>query len=232
MTPKEYRSIDHAVPYIIDISCPPAHLVYVGTHHINDPQHVEARLIEHLWSQLDPEIAFNEGGNPPTLDDRDEAIRKHGEPGLVRFLAARYAVPVRSIDPRRSELLKGLRRRFTPEQIKTFWLLQQVHEHRRNPYEPLEVRMERVFRNLNPLLPGPPHTLAELPIPEMKDSWFDPMETGHWTNDLALAGNDIRDHFMIEQLVAEVQKGKRVFAVVGASHVPVQERLLRSRTCR
>ena len=232
MTPEEYRATDHAVPYILDISCRPAHLVYAGTHHNNDPQHLEPGLIEQLWEQLKPEVAFNEGGDPPAYDDRDEAIRKNGEAGLVRYLAKRDGVPVRSIDPKRRQILEGLRGRFTDEQIKTAWLLGQAYEYRRNPHEPFEERMARAFRNFGVLIPGPPNSIEELPLAEMKDSWFDPMEKGHWLNDLGLATNDIRDHFMIDQLVTEMKAGKRVFAVVGASHVPVQERLLRSRLCR
>ena len=243
MTWEEYRKIYHSTPYIVELSCPPAHLIYVGAQHTFDPDSPETRLIEHLWAQRDPEIAFNEGGNPPTLADRDEAIRRNGEGGLVRYLAGRDKVPVRSIDPKRSEQIRALRQRFSPEQIKMFFTLLQVKHHRTNPVEPFEELMARVFKNLAAAgLPDSPANLDEVDAAyrrhfggsyrNVPDEWFDPGRSGTWMNAIATAGSRQRDEFMIEQLAGEMKKGKRVFAVVGASHVVVQEAVLRARVCR
>ena len=243
MTWPEYRRIYHSTPYIIELSCAPAHLVYIGTQHTYDPQFPETALIEHMWRQLKPEIAFNEGGNPPTLADRDEAVRKAGEPGLVRHLAGRDKVLVRSIDPKRADEIRALRNWFTDEPLKMFFTLLQVKHHRTNPVEPFEQLMDRVFRILAAAgLPDSPTNLEELDTTyrryftgsyrDVPDHAFDPARPGSWLNEIATSGSRRRDEFMIEQLVAEMARGKRVFAVVGASHVVVQEPVIRARICR
>jgi len=57
---------------------------------------------------------------------------------------------------------------------------------------------------------------------------FDPNpDLGNFTNDIADASVNFRGKFMVKLLAAEVEKGERVFAVVGASHVVKQERALK-----
>jgi pheromone shutdown protein TraB len=48
-------------------------------------------------------------------------------------------------------------------------------------------------------------------------------------NDISRASSDYRDGFMVQLLVQHLSEGQRVFAVVGGSHVVMQERLLRAR---
>jgi hypothetical protein len=78
-------------------------LLYFGERHSNDASDQQFAEVEYLWKQFKPDIAFNEGGNPPVESTRDLAINMNGGPGLVRFLAARDNIPVRSLDPTRSE---------------------------------------------------------------------------------------------------------------------------------
>ena len=87
---------------------------------------------------------------------------------------------------------------------------------------------------------GLPKTIAEFDavakknLPSVAD-WrtieqkiFDPNpDLGMFTNDIADASVNYRGKFMIKTLAAEVEKGERVFAVVGASHVVKQEKALR-----
>jgi hypothetical protein len=53
-------------------------------------------------------------------------------------------------------------------------------------------------------------------------------ESERWTNHMCRAVNDFRNKAMIRLLVREIKKGERVFAVVGRSHVVMQEPVLRS----
>jgi hypothetical protein len=76
--------------------------------------------------------------------------------------------------------------------------------------------------------------LAKKHFPAVKD-WraieqkiFDPNpDLGNFTNDVADASVQYRGRFMVKMLRAEVRKGERVFAVVGASHVVKQEKALK-----
>ena len=62
---------------------------------------------------------------------------------------------------------------------------------------------------------------------EAPQSWFDPLkrsaETGGiFTNDINTSSSAFRDLHMLRILSEAVQKGERVFAVVGRNHVPMQ----------
>ena len=242
MTWDDYGRIYHVIPYIVDLSTGNGRLIYVGSRHTNDPNSLDVAVIESLWRQSDIDVAFNEGGVPPTENTKEEAVRLYGEPGLVRYLAARSQVPVRSLDPTRRELVAALGDRFTPEQLKLFFVLLQVKHHRENPTEPFDDMIGRVFMNFNatPGLGGPPRTVEELnaifpryftapgSFHEVPSNWFDPMEGVNFMNDISRRSGKLRDEYMVDLLVSQVREGKRVFAVVGASHVVMQEPKLRS----
>jgi len=57
----------------------------------------------------------------------------------------------------------------------------------------------------------------------------DPTRTEHLTQRIARDSSSARDRYMAEKLVDAVQRHRRVFAVMGASHVVMQEPALRSR---
>src|SRR5688500_6617525 len=165
MTWPEYRQVDHAVPYVLDICAGGGRLLYFGANHSFDPEDAQMTLIEQMWADVEPTMAFNEGGDPPTFADRSEAVRLNGEAGLIRHLAAKQGVKIASLDPSKSNAAEDLlQKSYSPEQVKLFFLLGAIQTHRRNPAVPFERRMERVFSIYarSESLKGPPNTLAEL----------------------------------------------------------------------
>jgi hypothetical protein len=199
-------------------------------------------VIESLWSQVEPELAFNEGGDPPTEASKEEAIRRYGEAGFVRFLAARDRVPVASLDPTKAQLAAVLSPTFGAELVKMSFVLSQVRHHRLNPISTFEEHMALTFSLLNhtPGLEGPPRSLTELAqlfesrfpgagsYRDMPDSWTDPVKEINVINELSRRTNEERDRFMVQLLVGRVRQGRRVFAVVGETHVVMQEAALRA----
>lgn len=244
MTWPEYRQVDHAVPYVLDICAGGGRLLYFGANHSFDPTDPQMALIEQMWTDVEPTVVFNEGGNPPTLDDRSEAVRLNGEGGLVRHLAAKHGVKIASIDPPRSKIAEHLKKSYSAEQVKLFFLLGAVKTHRANPTEPFETRMERVFSIFasSKSLQGPPNTLAELDstyrryfsgsLDDLSAEWFDPQKTGTFLNEMSRRANDFRDEHMVQLLLRSLRNGDRVFAVVGASHVVRQEDMIRGAVAR
>lgn len=85
-----------------------------------------------------------------------------------------------------------------------------------------------------------PSTIAELDkaclwlSPHLKNwrtadrSWSDPVANKAYTNQLARLSSEIRDKHMVMLLIDKVRQGERVFAVVGGSHVVMQEPALRA----
>jgi hypothetical protein len=240
----EYSRHSYTWPYLVNIYTPDGgSLLYFGARHSNNPNDPQFLDIEYWWTQFKPDIALNEGGNPPVLKTRDEAISKAGEPGLVRFLAARDKIPVRSLDPSRSEQVAVLRKKYSAEQIKMSFILGQMTEYGRiiGGEESPEDHLKKTIDVLNsePGLDVEPKSISELEsvfrriCPEQgsyknaKPSWFDPNIRGNPFNAISRDNNDFRDRYMLDLVTHTVREKKRVFAVVGASHVVMQEDAIR-----
>jgi hypothetical protein len=250
MTFTEYAKHDHRAPYVVSLTARNgARLLYYGSSHVYDAGDATVADIQGRWKTFDPSFAFNEGGNPPIGPTVAETVGRNGEPALVRWLANRSHVHVESIDPPRADLVMHLEERFTPEQIKVAMTLEQLAEQGRRP-EPLRGADldKEITSNLELLgqvrgLDVPPTNLEELAdscsrlLPELRDwrqvplTWFDPAPEPPptWINEMMRAGNDYRDEFMVQRLISQLGKGDNVFAVVGYTHVVMQERTLRAR---
>jgi hypothetical protein len=63
---------------------------------------------------------------------------------------------------------------------------------------------------------------------QIPPAWFDPARTDTFLNRIARASSAYRNCHMIPLIVGAARGGKRVFVVVGGSHVVVQEPALRS----
>lgn len=242
----DYQRVAHTFPVVLDLPAGTGRLIYIGSHHTHDPAHSDIALIERLWNESQPSMAFNEGGDPPVLPDREATIRAYGEAGFVRWLARQAGIPVKSIDPSRSESVASLSNRFTAQQLKLFFALLQVKDHREHPTEPFAERMARVFTVLNatPGLAVPPFNVTELErdyktlfpsagaFTEVPSRWFDPVGQDNFLNQIARISSELRDGKMVETLIDATCKGQHVFAVVGGTHVVMQERAIRAAIAR
>jgi len=229
-------------PYLFRSELGDGELLYFGSRHSYAPEDPQLSRIEELWGRFEPTLAFNEGGHPPVEPSRAEAIRRHGEAGLVRFLAARDNVPVTTLDPSQAQEVAWLERSYSPEQIKMFFVLRAVSQFAvREGTEGLESEIERILRiyHNTPGLRQPPGSWDEVgslyekhfpgrgPVSEVPSSWFDPARDDTVLNEIARASGDYRDRWMVQLLAGHVGEGHRVFAVVGGSHVVRQADRLR-----
>lgn len=245
MSYREYEKITHKRPYILKFKKGKGELLYFGIGHaykLDDPQIAE---LEKQFLEFRPTLVLNESGTPPALETAKEAIERYGEPGLMSFLAKKHGIPIKSLDAPRMEEIKYILStgRWTLEQVMLFYILRRVPENNKkvNPQSP-DAMVEEMLKAVakTPGFEGLPKTVAEFEasvekhLPGVAD-WrkidqkiFDPNpDLGLFTNDIADASVNFRGKFMVRLLTAEVEKGERVFAVVGASHVVKQERALR-----
>jgi len=245
MSAKEYSRHLYSSPYILHINQSTGSLLYFGVSHTNEPDNPEILQIESQWAQFHPDIAFNEGGDPPIENALIDAIRKFGEPGLLRFLTSRDGIPIASIDPSRAAETSALLREFSPEQVKSFFVLRQVSEygHINHPTRSLDEQVQVTLANLD-AIPGlnvKPSSVKELEalyssyfpargnFRDVPSSWFDPTRSDTFLNKISIQDNLYRDEYMVNLLTREVKAGKRVFAAVGFTHVVCQEQVLRYR---
>ena len=241
---EEYSRRSHTWPYVARIETPKGRLLYYGAAHTKDVKDPQISEIERMWSEFRPDKAFNEGGDPPTEKTEQEAVNRWGEPGLIRFLAQRDNVTVQSLDPTRASEVADLTKKFSPEQVKFFFILRTVSEYGRvyqGSTKTLDEELERVFPIYEtvPGLDGAPKSILELQsmyaqyfpnkgqFRDARASWFDPTESETFLNDISRRSSLYRDQYMVRLLTEEVRRGKRVFAVVGGSHVVRQELALR-----
>src|SRR5438128_2010819 len=94
----EYAAIRHSTPYLVDIARGGARLLRFGGRHSSDPSEPMFDQIEAAFTTLSPMFALHEGTAPTVEADREVAIRRHGEAGLVRYLAARAGIDTASMD--------------------------------------------------------------------------------------------------------------------------------------
>ena len=244
MTFDQYAKVRHGVPYIVELKIGKGALLYFGAQHIYDPKHAQTAQIEKLWKEFRPTVAYYESTGTSLSKTVDEAVSTSGEPGLVRFLAARDKIPAFSLEPNRNDEVAMMLKTYTPEQIKVFFVLRQVPQFRdRKTDETIETFITTFLRNVSynaGLENAPPNTIAELDksslwlSPQLKNwrevdrSWSDPVATKAYTNQIARLSSEFRDLHMVKLLIDKVKQGERVFAVVGGSHVVMQQPALRS----
>lgn len=242
----EYAELTHPTPYVVRWELSDATLVYFGARHTFDPGDRQAADIAEQWAKLRPTIAFNEGGDPPVQDSASAAITGYGEAGLLRYLAARDGVPIRSLEPTYAAQVAALQRSFTGEQIAVYYVIRQLEQHHRKVIDRSpESEASRVLAYLStiPGLEQAPRDVDALvaacarllPVPHHclhpDANLLDParFDTGAYTNELARQLSRQRDEHMVDLLTAALRPGARVFAAVGASHVVMQERALDER---
>lgn len=107
----EYQTVDYVTvgklfstvktPYVIDLSKGSKRLVFIGCSHTRDTTSNEFTIIEKYFGELQPQLAIHEGG--PLADfkrytTRSEAITRHGETGLLKYLCDRANVKMLSGD--------------------------------------------------------------------------------------------------------------------------------------
>jgi hypothetical protein len=236
-----YKSARHSFPYVLRLEGLPGELLMFGAQHTNDPSHAELPEIERLWREFRPQVAFSEGGIRPAARSFDDAVTRFGEPGLLRLLADRDRVELRSLEPQEDEEAAALARQFQPGQVKLFYVLRNLSSGSPMDGRSLEERQRAALESVRhrQRLTGSPNSLKELTaisaqlLPELKDwdgiskLWFDPTRNDTFLNEVARRSSDYRNCHMVPLLVRTVGEGKRVFVVVGGTHVVLQEAALR-----
>lgn len=219
-------------------------LLYYGAVHSKDPSHIQFAEIENAWRKSKYDIALFEGPNRGFLTTKNETIEKLGESGFLRLLASQDSVETQSLEPNPVHEAQYLSRFFSLEKIKLFYLLREANRVRESfSWDEIQItgHIENVLLKANAL-----ETIKDtiLTIRDIEDSfkkfwgdklkwwqapsdWFDPMKEsektgGIFTNDVNRYSSHYRNLYMYELITSLLRKNKRVFAVVGRNHIPMQ----------
>lgn len=239
LTYKEYAKIKHDEPYVLEFEVGKGALLLYGGRHVFDSADPQVSDVQKEWEKFKPDVAYNEGGNPPTASTLKSAVERYGDGGLVRFLAGQDAVPVATFEPREADEIRALRKRYSAEQLVVFYALRgyltfRQTKHEQTPEQYMNGSLTRASWKDNGLADAP-RTVEELQAAcgrlfvglkdwrEVPADWFDPTKEGQYTNDLSNESGFIRDKHIFAVLTKRALRGDRVFSLIGASHVPVQE---------
>ncbi len=224
-------------------------LFYYGARHSADAADPQLDEIERAWNAVKPTLAFYEGPNRPAPASREEAIRQTGESGFVRYLAARDGVALASLEPSPQEESEYVSKQYPADQVELFYVLREaarLRERRGLKGEELKQAVGKLLERVAAMAGGKAAftTLEGLDAAyrrywttpadwgDAPQDWFDPLKTsgqtgGRFTNDINRLSSEYRNLHMYAALSRAALEGKRVFAVVGRNHVPLQAAALR-----
>lgn len=231
------------LPNVLELSSENGSLLYVGAMHTLNPAHPQFAVIEACWSRFHPDLAFSEGCIWPLESSRELAVHRHGEQGLLRWLAARDGVSIRCLDPSLVQQALHLKRRFPPGVVMLYYVLREAAVRRRIGLDfrieievlSLQIRLSRVPGfGAAPRNPDALHALFRRMFPWVGDwtdvpaEFFYREEAGGILARIHRSLNLYRDRVMFGKMSAAFEKGRRVFAVVGRRHLIEQESALRA----
>jgi hypothetical protein len=236
LTFAEYAAIRHATPYVVDVRRDDGRLVLFGGWHSSDPALPMFDQIEAAFLQLAPAFVLHEGTPPHPEPEREIAIRRHGEAGLVTHLGARAGIPTASMDIPLPDEARLLRRELSQSEALVFLVVRQLASFNRKT---ARMDFDGYFGDFFELI-GPALDLPAIDWPLIEREHIRimgrPLDarrvTGHETNPMsdelltqriAQRSNRLRDEHMLDRLLAALAEHRRVFATVGVTHAVMLE---------
>ena len=237
----EYAAIRHPTPYLVEVERDGSHLSLLGGLHSSDPADPMFGRIDAAFSRLSPMFALHEGTPPAVEPDREIAVRRHGEAGLVRHLAARAGIGTASMDIPLAEEAGLLRRKVGQGAALVFLVVRQLASfNRKTARMDYGAYFREFFDTIAPELhlAGIDWPLIEAEHVRLLGRPLVPvhvtgLETNPMCDDLptqriARWSNRRRDEYMLRRLLEALREHRRVFAIVGVTHAVMLEPALRA----
>ncbi len=241
LTFAEYSRIRHPAPYVVEIRAADTRLLLFGGLHSSQLADPMFALIEELFLDVSPVLALHEGTPPQVEPDRDIAIRRHGEAGLVRHLAARQGSSTASMDVPLPKEAGWLQRRVGGGDALVFMVVRQLASYNRKTLKMnFDAYFEEFFELIAPhlevgritwqLIESEHRRMLGVPLiaREVDGRMTDPTRVELPTQRIAAMSNRVRDEYMLHRLIESVSNYRRVFATVGVSHAVMLEPALRA----
>lgn len=221
-------------------------LTLIGAEHQRDPAHPQFARIAAAFADAHPDLVFFEGPDRGIGADAEESIRTRGESGHVRFLAAQAGAEVRSLEPSPGQQLGMLLADHPVDRVLLFFVLRETARLRdreglagaaldaavqtlleRSAAMAAQGGLTLPFADLAGLEAAAARYWPGRDWRALPADWFSPGADDAATGGVFLgainrADSVNRDRHMVRQLIEAARGGRRVFAVVGRNHVPMQ----------
>jgi hypothetical protein len=249
---EEYAKLPPSPGYTYSITKGKKELVYYGSNHYDghNPDSPQNNEIKNLWNRFtkgkDPKtcVALIEGGRREIPDHEEASIKKHGEAGLVTFLAKGSGIEVYSPDPNPQEEFESIQNKaYTTAQIEYYYLAREVVQWHRikdqvsfNDYIAayFTKRREQLTHSSSFSIRGIRKVHQDLFGGEFDEhdrdffrSITNPAFRVTVINLIAQDTLRIRDTHIVQEIIKEWSKEKSVFIVFGSAHALIQEPALR-----
>lgn len=237
----QYVRVRHPCPYVVDARNRDKRLVLFGGRHSSDPTDPMFARIESTFVQLAPAFAMHEGTEPGLEPQREIAVRRHGEAGLVRYLSARAGIATASMDIPLPDEAAALAHELSAAEALVFLVVRQLASFNRKT---ARMNFDGYFGDFFELIANPMglehidwgmierEHLRVMGTALVRDDvtglQTDPTLDVLPTQRIATLSNRRRDEYMLSRLVAELTTHGCVFATVGVTHAVMLEPALRA----
>jgi hypothetical protein len=238
MTYDEYAAIEHTEPYVLRIHGRSGRLLYFGARHTTDPADPQIDSIIRLWQEFQPTVALAEA-RKARRGSLDGGVKWFGESAAPVSLARNAGIPVYTFEPPLELETRTLLRSWSKERLLMFYVLRSYTARgaaRRSDGQARELIGERGgWNGLDRAIRSVAHmdSIWQVEFPSgpgwrelpWQATW--PTGTETWLNRVSADVSRFRDQYMVALITTLLERGERVFAVVGSSHVVMQEPALR-----
>jgi len=235
-------------PYLVKLQNPSQTLTFFGCRHSNDIHDPQNGEIEKEWHEFikhdNPQkVAFCEGGLRQLESDKETAILKYSEPGLLTWLTHKSNIPIISPEPDETKEIQYLvSEGFLVPQIMTYYFGRQMYQwlkrdHKNHAdWRPYADRNIKSYAKLQPLsaeklglkkvlsmyqeVTGAPFNNND---EKLLYSLSDPT-----SNPVSAASGVFRDISLFTAIKADWEANKDVFALYGSGHAIVLEKAIKS----
>lgn len=239
LTYEQYHRIEHGHPYILRFRSPRGELLYVGTRHTRSPDDPQIARIRQLWDEFAPTVALAEPRLGLFVGGLGPGVKQFGEAGAVWALARSDDVPVYTLEAPLDIEMRAVLAKWPPPQAAAYYVLRASLGRDDPDAVAREAKQLIEKRTRWPGLEGAldPARLDSLMRAEFPDAddwrvlpasvtW--PGRSDTFLNEVSTTVNRFRDEHMVAVLATLLDRGERVFAVVGSSHAVMQEPALRA----
>lgn len=235
-------------PYLVKLIQSNQMLTFIGCRHSNDVDDNQNKFIENEWvlflkNNNKQKIAFCEGGLRPLEKNKDLAIRKYSEPGLLTWLAHKDNIRTVSPEPdETTEIDYLVSKRFNISEIMTYYFGRQMYQWLKRDYKNYpkwESYAERHIASYANLKPLREYNLTLLNVMTMYESIigipFNKTDekslyeiSAPTSNAVSAASGVYRDISLLNAVKEAWDQGSDVFSVYGSGHAIILEKALNS----
>lgn len=229
----------HEMPYLVDLVKGRKHLTVIGTLHSRDTASQMFTDIEKIFTNMEPEIAINEGGQVrKTYTDRNTAIKNNGETGLLKFLCDRQKINMINGDMPDDKEFDELAKIYSKEEALFFFASERfvlpyrywsenknidslyVNDFTKGYLESSGIKLttnEKSFSYYKDLYKK--YFKKDFNIDSIYSDDFSPIREKHHFCEVARKSKEFRDKYLLQQIEEQLMNHNRVIVVFGGWHI-------------